>query len=283
MNSGSNTDDGIIQYTISEMPSYADHYMIKKSINEATVRWQGQNPERVIFEYVEERDKAELFFNFEQTIIDHPSSTGDTVGLSYGRTITLSLGDYDCNQKWHHHSKEYLTYIAMHEIGHYLGMKHAYGPAGSTHLMWSDEIPDELNQYGWHEFDDLGYKIPPQYFVTLRVGAGLPILPPFDEDQFVIKQAKFTDSKKYEERLDLMSGGSGYPLVFSPGSVLTEEQEIAVWEKHGANHEHNISHLPTDRAHVTAYSKMIDVHNKFVDERNSLVEIVNCFNEPNRP
>ena len=111
----------------------------------------------------------------------------------------------------------------------------------------------------------------------------MPILPPFDEDQFVIKQAKFTDSKKYEERLDLMSGGSGYPLVFSPGSVLTEEQEIAVWEKHGANHEHNISHLPTDRAHVTAYSKMIDVHNKFVDERNSLVEIVNCFNEPNRP
>ena len=51
MNSGSNTDDGIIQYTISEMPSYADHYMIKKSINEATVRWQEQNPERVIFEY----------------------------------------------------------------------------------------------------------------------------------------------------------------------------------------------------------------------------------------
>lgn len=281
MNSGSNTDDGIIQYTISEMPSYADHYMIKKSINEATVRWQDQNPERVVFEYVEERDKAELFFDFEQTIMSHPSSTEDMAGMSYGRMITISLGDYDCNQKWHHHSKEFLTYIAMHEIGHYLGMKHAYGPAGPTHLMWSDEIPDELNQYGYHDFDDLGYEIPPQYFTGLRVGAGLPILPPFDEDQILIKQAMFTDSKKYEERLDRLSG-SGYPLSLSPGSILTENQEIAMWEKYGANHEHYPSY-GRDRAHVIAWNEMIDVHNKFVGERNSLVDIVNCFNKPNRP
>ena len=276
MNSGSNTDDGIIQYTISEMPSYADHYMIKKSIDEAAVRWQGQNPERVIFEYVEERDKAELFFDFEQVIMNHPSSTEDMVGMSYGRMITISLGDYDCNQKWHHYSKEYLTLIAMHEIGHYLGLAHAYGPAGPAHLMWGDEMPGK-------PWDDLGYKIPPQYFITLKVGTGLPILPPFDEDQIVIKQAKFTDSKKYKEKIDRLIGGSGYPLVFSPGSILTEKQEIAVWEKHGANHEHNISHLRTDRGHFTAWNKMIDVHNKFVDETNSLVDIVNCFNKPNRP
>ena len=139
-------NDGVIQVAIADIPSYADKEMVVNSIDDALLyTWTKYNPE-LDFEYTTD-EYNELFIHWEKAPKDH-------LGFQEGKSITIGLGQVDCNGNWQHYSKEALSGIIAHETGHWLGLGHH---KDKKHLMYGDDKPLPHDP-----FETLDYNIPPQ-------------------------------------------------------------------------------------------------------------------------
>jgi len=143
-------DDGIHQFSIQKIPTYADRQKVQAAINEGIKMWEGANPD-MKFEQVESSGDFGIVW---VTDITEVSDTGEKIGYYDGKNIAIELGSYDCKDRWRQYSEQSVADTVAHEVGHYLGLEHH---TSKNHLMYG--FGDRTTQVS---FDDLGYNIPLQ-------------------------------------------------------------------------------------------------------------------------
>ena len=192
-------NDGIIQFAIADIPSYADKEMVVNSIDDALLyTWTKYNPE-LDFEYTTD-EYNELFIHWEKAPKEH-------IGLQEGKSIMIGLGQYDCKGKWQQYSKENLSDTISHETGHYLGLEHH---KDKRHLMYGDD------EFVMDPFDALGYSIPPQLT---------------EYDTYVEGKKAEQRLDKLADRIDAMTVAYGLKqAVATSNAKVVKEYNGLIWE-----------------------------------------------------
>lgn len=143
-----------------KIPDYVDGEVVRDALRQALDAWAAANP-TVEFRMVDDKGESDVNIEWAKWL------SGDSLGLHVTRDIStgsgsekmhnlvIRLGSDDCNSDYRQYSKDFLTYVIAHELGHYLGLRHI---SLSDHLMFSGDPfarADDIFTYNTH-----GYAVP---------------------------------------------------------------------------------------------------------------------------
>lgn len=152
--------DTIHNISYDKIPDYVDEEIVLNALRQALGAWDAANPS-VEFKAVDDRGEGDINIEWTRWL------SGDRLGLHVTRDVSaggeteelhrivIRLGSDDCNSDYQQYSKDFLTYVIAHELGHYLGLRHINL---SDHLMFSGDLferADDIFTYNTH-----GYAVP---------------------------------------------------------------------------------------------------------------------------
>lgn len=127
----------LITWSMAALPKVQHQELAASGVAEGFETWERLNT-GLDFERVDGR--ADIGVEWEVEPSPHHVGLAEYAYL-YRGTITVHLGDYDCNGRYVQWSQGAVKDTAMHEIGHILGLGHVTDEA---HLMYGDGfMPDE--------------------------------------------------------------------------------------------------------------------------------------------
>ena len=151
------TEDAGVLHTISydNVPGYADVPMTELAVLDAVLAWNTANKDVqfVIVEYDPDVDISWRYYMSDSILGEHRARLNDDGQLEKHR-IVVWLGADDCNLDYHLFPYELLKHTVMHEMGHYLGLRHI---DDVNHLMYS---PESFDVDSVQMYDDLNLNIP---------------------------------------------------------------------------------------------------------------------------
>ena len=152
--------DTLHNISYDEIPDYVDDKMVQEALSQALDAWATANP-TVEFRLVDDKMDSDVNIDWTKWL------SGDRLGMHVTRDISMGgesekmhsivirLGSEDCNSDYQQYSKDFLTYVIAHELGHYLGLRHI---SLNDHLMFSGDplgSADDIFTYNTH-----GYAVP---------------------------------------------------------------------------------------------------------------------------
>lgn len=146
--------DDYITYMIDTIPHYAlQPDLLKSSVHKAFDSWSDLNPQ---LKFSETYADPVIAISWERYSLDDDIA-GEYLGGNYGDangggTITIMMGDLDCNGNLAQWNAESIHNTMTHEIGHFLGLAHSFD---ENHLMYGTNNPKPTAY-----FDNLGYVLP---------------------------------------------------------------------------------------------------------------------------
>lgn len=151
------TEDGVVLHTISYNNVPGDDYipMTELAIIDSVMMWNTAN-ESVHFVIVEYDPDVNISWrdHMPDSILgQHRTSLNDEGDWEKHRII-IRLGSDDCNFDYQLFSYETLRHTIMHEMGHYLGLRHI---DDRNHLMYSE---DPFDVDSAQAYDDMNLVIP---------------------------------------------------------------------------------------------------------------------------
>ncbi len=156
--------------SFSDIPAYVDEVIAERAVFEAVWEWNMANP-NVDFTIVE--SDADVNISWARYMPGpvlglHSASVIDD-GTRKGHSITVRLGIDDCHSDYQQFAYETLQYTIMHELGHYLGLRHV---DDESHLMYSGAWIDVDSA---QVYDDLGLGIPHLEQPEIATVAGIEV------------------------------------------------------------------------------------------------------------
>lgn len=227
-----------ITWSVDVLPEVQYKEMVLLGVAKGFEIWEQKNP-TLGFERVEGPADIKVLWETEPS----PHKVGAasyTVGSIEG-TITIHLGNNDCNGSYVQWDMDAIANTTMHEIGHILQLGHH---TDESHLMYGDD------RFARSNFDDLGYAIPDN-------------LGP--QDYLVGERSIREDIDELSIRLAVLD--KDYTSTIESRGMTVEDYESGRASTSSGNFDMNITQI-------------IDEYNRLVYEYNSLVEVVHClYNE----
>ena len=126
---------GIVQrHTVSvdDMPSYVDVAVVDRGLRDAVQAWN--NGGSVKFTMVKSDGDVNIGWNRGGAglLLGHYGARVLDDGTKENHFIRVNLGGEDCHSDYQQFASDSLKHTIAHELGHYLGLRHA---ADQTHLM----------------------------------------------------------------------------------------------------------------------------------------------------
>ena len=162
--------------SFSDIPAYVDESLVERAVIDAVREWDMINPD-VEFTIVE--SDADVNLSWARYMPGaslglHRASVTDE-GNRERHSITVRLGIDDCHSDYQQFGHGTIQYIIVHEMGHYLGLRHV---DDKSHLMHSGDL---FNVDSADVYDDLGLGIPHLERPEIATVAGLEIQSQIDE------------------------------------------------------------------------------------------------------
>ena len=218
-----------ITWSIAGLPEVQYKEMAASSVARGFEIWEQKNPS-LDFEAVEGPADIEVRWEVEPAA-EHVGLAEYTEGLIDG-TITIYLGDYDCNGNYVQWGQDAITDTTMHEVGHILGLGHH---ADESHLMYGIDDDLQIN------FQTLGYDIPDtlgNYFVGEKA----------IQDKIVTLGVRLAD-------LD-----GQYTAIIESRGMTVEDYESGRVSISSKNFERSINPV------IDEYNRLVEEYNTLVDD-----------------
>ncbi len=238
---------GTITWDATALPEIQYKEVVISGVEEGFEAWEQEN-EALDFERSD--GSADINIRWEtEPALDHVG-LAESTGRNRG-TITIHLGDYDCNGRYVQWGKDAIAETTMHEIGHMLGLEHH---SDEGHLMYGD---DEFVQ---DDFQTLGYNIPGSSETAYFVGEG-PLrdrLGDLDAAMAPLEARLSAVDAEYVGTIEQwgMTRGEYESGEYSPSSVRFNSTMAPV---------------------VDEYNRLVSKLDPMVNEYNDLSDAVNCY------